>query len=933
MPMTSNSYVYGMPAYIEPQCFENKKYKRDKKSDVYSFGVILWEISSGNRENPIEGTPPQYVKLYKQCWDGNPSIRPETKSISEILDKIKILVQDNESPFSNRQDNATTTPAQCYLPDKSNLVDSCEDIVPSLDNNQIGSKRISLTLETLETSECDIAGKTARSEKDIEHLKRVQLIDLERSRGEMLAQIGELKNQYSKDLNETHKVKELDKLKDRYLEDLNETHEFKEALDLYVKPRGTWSVPIIKTIGDKKEMDCEVREGDIEEVVNGFLTSRDKLTSHDKEILKKVANEFLILKEKTSLIKTVNDFFVPENQVTLEDINVLKVAANQLLVLRDNKALKLLEIAMNEFLESPKDEIVLKNAICNFLKSPLILDNKLSLGNKLALGHQITTEDVKVLKEASKDKKIFEETANKLLTLKAKEVLEIAINNLLKLKRKRVLLILGSGGTGKSTFNRYLARRLWEKYDQQDMMQSIPLFIALAPLAELINQNKDFIEAYLQKEGKLSLEQINDLRKRKFVFILDGYDEIAERDRHCYKSNMFSEWKNAKIIISCRPEYLGEGYEKRFWPKENEERGFQELTITPFSEVEIKQYIINYVNYSQKKGNPLIWDANTYVQQIKNMPQIENLVCNPILLKIALTVLPDLLGEKGTPTSQINRIIMYDKFIKKWFERAQERLRIVQLRPKEREEFNHLDEEDFSKLCLQFSKKFATKMFMDNNKVVINYDPDYDPVSEEVTSDWTAYLGNTNVKNRLMRFSMPLIRRGNQYWFFHKSLRDYLIACALLDSFKDKPHETPFNKQSIIPEPAIQQFLVERIEQMPKYKQSMLNFIECSKKDAKVQIDSANAITVLTRARIPLPINLTNIRVSGADLSNGIFNNSQFVKADLNNVNFQNAKLRSANLEGASLKNANFKGADLTDANLRHSNLHGTDFQDSFPKM
>ncbi|CAG8626304.1 16299_t:CDS:1 [Gigaspora rosea] len=848
-----------------------------------------------------------------------------------MLDKInEILVQDNEAPSSNRQDNTTTTPAQCYLPDKSNLVDSCEGIVPSLDNNQFGSKRISSTLETLETLEFDIAGKTvACFEKDIEHLKRAQLIDLERSRGETLAQIG----QYSEDLNETHKVKELDKLKDRYLEDLNETHEFKEALDLYVKPRGTWSVQIIKIVGDKKEMDYEVREGDIEEVVNGFLTSRDKLTSHDKEILKKAANEFLISKEEASLIKTVNNFFVPENQLTLDDLNVLKVAANQFLALKDKKALKLLEIAMNGFLESPKDEIELKKAICNFLESPLILDNKLSLGNKLALGHQITTEDVKALKEASKDKKIFEETANRLLTLKAKEVLETAVNNLLKLKRKRALLILGSGGTGKSTFNRYLSRRLWEKYDQKDMTQPIPLFIALAPLAELVNQNKDFIEAYLQKVGKLSLEQINDLRKRKFVFILDGYDEIAERERHCYKSNMFSEWKNAKIIISCRPEYLGEGYEKRFWPKENEERGFQELTITPFSEVEIKQYIIKYVNYSQNKGNPLLWDANTYIQQIKNMPQIENLVCNPILLKIALTVLPDLLREKGIPTSQINRIILYDEFIKKWVERAQERLRNVQLRPKEREEFNHLDEEGFSKHCLQFSKKFAAKMFMDNNKVVINYDPDYDPVSEEVTSDWTTYLGNTNVKNRLMRFSMPLIRRGNQYWFFHKSLRDYLIACALLDSFKDNPHETPFNKQSIIPEPAIQQFLVERIEQMPKYKQSMLNFIECSKKDAKVQIASANAITVLSRARIPLPINLNNIRVSGADLSNGVFNNSQFVKANLNNVNFQNAKLRSANLEGASLKNANFKGADLTDANLRHSNLHGTNFQDSFPKM
>ncbi|KAF0538407.1 kinase-like protein [Gigaspora margarita] len=74
MSKTSNSNIYGMPAYIEPKCFIEPKYKRDKKSDIYSFGLILWEISSGrspfqsfesvyslaihicqgNREEPIE---------------------------------------------------------------------------------------------------------------------------------------------------------------------------------------------------------------------------------------------------------------------------------------------------------------------------------------------------------------------------------------------------------------------------------------------------------------------------------------------------------------------------------------------------------------------------------------------------------------------------------------------------------------------------------------------------------------------------------------------------------------------------------------------------------------------------------------------------------------------------------------------------------------
>ncbi|RIB15128.1 kinase-like domain-containing protein, partial [Gigaspora rosea] len=103
---SKTSTAFGMPAYVEPQFLIDQTYKRDKKSDIYSFGVILWEISSGrppfqnfelkmvklyihlyegNREKPIEDTPPQYIELYKQCWDEDPANRPEAKTILNTL--------------------------------------------------------------------------------------------------------------------------------------------------------------------------------------------------------------------------------------------------------------------------------------------------------------------------------------------------------------------------------------------------------------------------------------------------------------------------------------------------------------------------------------------------------------------------------------------------------------------------------------------------------------------------------------------------------------------------------------------------------------------------------------------------------------------------------------------------------------------------------
>ena len=91
----SQSKLYGIIIpYIDPKQFGRRKisnssaqiYKLNEKNDVYSVGVLLWEISSGQppfyikgeqygidlaieiskglRENPISGTPEDYIKFY-----------------------------------------------------------------------------------------------------------------------------------------------------------------------------------------------------------------------------------------------------------------------------------------------------------------------------------------------------------------------------------------------------------------------------------------------------------------------------------------------------------------------------------------------------------------------------------------------------------------------------------------------------------------------------------------------------------------------------------------------------------------------------------------------------------------------------------------------------------------------------------------------------
>ncbi|GES78413.1 kinase-like domain-containing protein [Rhizophagus clarus] len=107
--------IYGNLPYIAPEVISGKG--TSFASDIYSIGMLMWEISSGqspfiNFENDYElalkiisgmrpkiipGTPLEYKKLMVQCWEADPTKRPDINTLFNEIAKINRLNYQNES--------------------------------------------------------------------------------------------------------------------------------------------------------------------------------------------------------------------------------------------------------------------------------------------------------------------------------------------------------------------------------------------------------------------------------------------------------------------------------------------------------------------------------------------------------------------------------------------------------------------------------------------------------------------------------------------------------------------------------------------------------------------------------------------------------------------------------------------------------------------
>ncbi|KAF9115345.1 hypothetical protein BGW39_003080, partial [Mortierella sp. 14UC] len=420
-------------------------------------------------------------------------------------------------------------------------------------------------------------------------------------------------------------------------------------------------------------------------------------------------------------------------------------------------------------------------------------------------------------------------------------------------------------------------------------------------------------------------DQILEMKQhRQFVIIGDGYDE-SQQLVNLYDSNLLNlegQWI-AKMIVSCRSQYLSQDYLSRFIPQSSGHYDrpalhlFVEAVITPFLRDQIETYVGLYVPLE-----PRTWVIQDYMDKLAAIPNLMDLVRNPFLLTLALDTLPTLTeGKPDLSAIKLSRVVLYDAFVVYWLSVNQRRLESNALPADEREIFIQLLDAGFISMGIDFSTRLALAIF---DKQGGNPVGNYNHLSDKTT--WRAEFFGPKPEVHLLRESIPLTRSGNLHQFIHRTMLEYFFSCAVsnpsttTDYDKFTPQQDPGTsvtcsldpngplfKQDLLKEPSILQFLYERVPRSPVFKQQFLTAVEQSKSDPGYSRAAANAMATLVKARVRFNgADLRGIKIPGADLFGGQFDTATFQGADLTNTNLTRAWIRQADFTGAEMTGVKF---------------------------
>ncbi|CAL6102178.1 Pentapeptide_repeats-containing protein [Hexamita inflata] len=458
---------------------------------------------------------------------------------------------------------------------------------------------------------------------------------------------------------------------------------------------------------------------------------------------------------------------------------------------------------------------------------------------------------------------------------------------------KKVMLIHGGAGSGKTT----IAKQLVKDFMESDF---IPLYIYLP---SLMNWEHKVVESTL-KQIKMDLKdnEVNALKdsKQKILFIMDGYDEL-QTYANLYISNKIQQWDQCKVLFMSRSAHLTvkPAYQKFFVPTSKQSM-LVEVQLQNFDDAQILQYIDLYI----RNGKSQKWsDTQQYIQNIKTIPGVRQLIETPQILAMIVQLLPGLVQKrenisKSEKQQELIAVDLYEEFANQWFETQS---------AKEENNTNSQNIQNIRDEYQVMSVSIANKMIQEKVTIV-------DCADAEQKEKWTEYFASTDPFTNTVILGVPINMQNQQYSFIYKSLQYYFASVGALQqaeliSAADADNnglDSAFNK-FFIKNHEVLQFIGEHMIKQTGTDKLLIQIIQMSKNKPELAIAASNAITILNEADFNFTgLDLSDTNIPDANLGAALMDSVNFSRADLTNANFQQAWLAGSKFDGAKMEGVDF---------------------------
>ncbi|KAF9429439.1 WD_REPEATS_REGION domain-containing protein, partial [Entomortierella beljakovae] len=468
-------------------------------------------------------------------------------------------------------------------------------------------------------------------------------------------------------------------------------------------------------------------------------------------------------------------------------------------------------------------------------------------------------------------------------------------------KYKRPVLIHGDSGSGKSLFCKILLRKLWDKYQTPQMGRKnchIPVFINLLEVADTgLSRNISILDWFM-KLGIMKSQAEILKKNHTFIFICDGYNE-SQLVRNLQTEMKTQGW-NSHILVSCRSEYLTSGYQHGFY---DNERYYLEARIAPFDDNQIMEFVKGYLKtYTNSEA------TSTSLDILNSTVSLKDLKTNALFLKFALeTIQEKSIDQSNKNTSSSLGVKDFDVIIQKWINYHFSLICEMEWTASTRDIIENWSQEVFKKECINYLKGLALITYNEPNQIV-NYNTH--STSHSNPNNNRIYFGDDIHPYKVARIAFPPARYDTyNYWFYHDSIYNYALSLAVFDTIETTNNKTLLEMKLLCMDTSTIQFLADRVRDNNTFKGWLWDIINGSKSINESDSDpstraklnaAANAISILVRANEFFEdCDLENIKIPGADLTNGCFRNANFKNANLSNVIFHNTVLENAQFDGA----------------------------------